>query len=44
MGLDADKWSGFAFGMGPDRMTMRKYGIKDIRQMWGNDLRFLKQF
>ena len=44
MGLDPDKWSGFAFGMGPDRMTMRKYGIRDIRQMWGNDLRFLKQF
>jgi len=44
MGLEPDKWSGFAFGMGPDRMTMQKYGIKDIRQMWGNDLRFLKQF
>jgi phenylalanyl-tRNA synthetase alpha chain len=44
MGLNPDEWSGFAFGMGPDRMTMRKYGIRDIRQMWGNDLRFLKQF
>lgn len=44
MGLDPNEYSGFAFGLGQDRMTMRKYGIKDIRQMWGNDLRFLRQF
>lgn len=44
MGLDPNKYSGFAFGFGPDRMTMKKYGIQDIRQLFGNDLRFLRQF
>ena len=43
-GYDPEKYSGFAFGMGPERITMLKYGIDDIRQFWGNDLRFLKQF
>jgi phenylalanyl-tRNA synthetase alpha chain len=43
-GYDPDRVSGFAFGMGPQRITMLKYGIDDIRQFWGNDLRFLKQF
>lgn len=43
-GIDPEKYSGFAFGMGIDRITMLKYGIKDIRQMFENDLRFLKQF
>ena len=43
-GIDSDKYSGFAFGMGIDRITMLKYGIKDIRQMFENDLRFLSQF
>ena len=43
-GIDAEKYSGFAFGMGIDRITMLKYGIKDIRQMFENDLRFLEQF
>ena len=37
-------WSGFAFGMGPERITMLKHGIQDIRYFWGNDLRFLQQF
>ena len=44
MGLDPDEWSGFAFGFGPDRMMLKKYGIRDIRQLFGSDLRFLRQF
>jgi phenylalanyl-tRNA synthetase alpha chain len=43
-GYDPDKVSGFAFGMGPQRITMLKYAIDDIRQFWKNDLRFLRQF
>jgi phenylalanyl-tRNA synthetase alpha chain len=43
-GYDPSEWSGFAFGMGPERITMLKHGINDIRYFWGNDLRFLNQF
>jgi phenylalanyl-tRNA synthetase alpha chain len=43
-GYDPQKYSGFAFGLGPERSTMLKYGIEDIRYFWGNDLRFLEQF
>lgn len=43
-GYDPDKVSGFAFGMGPERITMLRHGIEDIRYFWGNDLRFLEQF
>jgi phenylalanyl-tRNA synthetase alpha chain len=43
-GYDPRQWSGFAFGMGPERMTMNKHGIGDIRYFWANDLRFLEQF
>ncbi len=43
-GYDPTVWSGFAFGMGPERVTMLKHGIKDIRYFWRNDLRFLEQF
>jgi len=43
-GYNPSEWSGFAFGMGPERMTMLKHDIKDIRYFWGNDLRFLEQF
>ena len=43
-GYDPSEWSGFAFGMGPERITMLKHGIQDIRYFWGNDLRFLRQF
>lgn len=43
-GYDPDEWSGFAFGMGPERITMLKHGITDIRYFWGNDSRFLEQF
>ena len=43
-GYDPEKFSGFAFGMGPERITMLRHGIEDIRYFWGNDLRFLEQF
>ncbi|MCK9431712.1 MAG: phenylalanine--tRNA ligase subunit alpha [Candidatus Omnitrophica bacterium] len=42
--IDADKYSGFAFGMGVERIAMLKYGINDIRLFFENDLRFLRQF
>jgi len=41
---DTSKYSGFAFGLGVDRMAMLKYGIDDIRKFFENDLRFLRQF
>jgi phenylalanyl-tRNA synthetase alpha chain len=41
---DSDKYSGFAFGMGLERMAMLKYGVNDLRLFFENDLRFLKQF
>ncbi len=44
MGLDSKKYSGFAFGMGIDRLVMLKFGIEDIRQFYNNNLLFLKQF
>ena len=44
MGLDPTSYSGFAFGMGVDRLVMLKYGIEDIRLLRSGDLRFLKQF
>jgi phenylalanyl-tRNA synthetase alpha chain len=44
VGYDAEKVSGFAFGMGLERLTMLKYGIGDIRLFFDNDLRFLRQF
>ncbi|WP_027107787.1 phenylalanine--tRNA ligase subunit alpha [Lacticigenium naphthae] len=43
-GIDSTEYSGFAFGMGPDRIAMLKYGIDDIRHFYQNDLRFLEQF
>lgn len=43
-GYNPDVHSGFAFGMGPERIAMLKYGIEDIRYFWSNDLRFLQQF
>ena len=41
---DSEKWTGFAFGLGIERISMLKYGINDIRLFFENDLRFLKQF
>ena len=44
VGYPKDKYSGFAFGMGIERIAMLKYGINDIRLFFENDLRFLRQF
>ena len=44
VGYDTDKYSGFAFGMGIERIAMLKFGINDIRLFFENDIRFLKQF
>jgi phenylalanyl-tRNA synthetase alpha chain len=43
-GYDPKRYSGFAFGMGPERQLMLRYKINDIRYFWGNDVRFLEQF
>jgi phenylalanyl-tRNA synthetase alpha chain len=43
-GIDSNQFTGYAFGMGLDRMTMLKYGISDIRELFLNDVRFLSQF
>ncbi len=43
-GYDPRVYSGFAFGMGPERIAMLRHGIDDIRYFWSNDLRFLEQF
>jgi phenylalanyl-tRNA synthetase alpha chain len=44
VGYDPEEYTGFAFGMGPDRMAMVKYGIPDLRLFFEGDLRFLRQF
>ena len=43
-GIDSDKYLGFAFGMGPERLAMLRYGVSDMRHFVENDLRFLEQF
>src|SRR5690625_3059759 len=43
-GYDPEIYTGFAFGMGPDRIAMLKYGVDDIRQFYMNDIRFLQQY
>ena len=43
-GYDPEKYTGFAFGMGPERITMLRYRVEDIRYFWANDIRFLEQF
>ena len=43
-GIDRDSYSGFAFGMGVERLAMLRYGINDLRLNFDNDLRFLSQF
>jgi len=43
-GIDSGKYSGFAFGMGIDRITVSRYGISDLRTLFENDMRFLTQF
>ena len=44
LSIDSEKYFGYAFGMGIERMTMLKYGIDDIRLFFDNDNRFLNQF
>lgn len=44
VGYDPEKWTGFAFGLGIERVAMKRYGIGDIRWFYENDLRFLRQF
>lgn len=44
VGIDPERYLGFAFGMGPDRLTMLRYGINDLRLFYDGDLRFLRQF
>jgi phenylalanyl-tRNA synthetase alpha chain len=43
-GIDPERWSGFAFGFGIDRMAVMRHGIADLREMYTNDLRFIEQF
>jgi len=43
-GVDAERYTGWAFGMGPHRITMLRYGIPDIRLLYDGDVRFLEQF
>ncbi|MCJ7661498.1 MAG: phenylalanine--tRNA ligase subunit alpha, partial [Anaerolineales bacterium] len=43
-GYDPEKYTGFAFGMGPERITMLRYRVEDIRNFWAIDVRFLEQF
>ena len=43
-GIDPEQWSGFAFGLGLSRLVMLRYGIDDVRHLFGGDLRFLEQF
>ncbi len=43
VGYDPEEWTGYAFGLGPDRIAMIKYGIDDIRLFYENDLRFIKE-
>jgi phenylalanyl-tRNA synthetase alpha chain len=44
VGIDPDRYSGFAFGLGVERLCMRRFGITDIRDLYRNDVRFLRQF
>ena len=43
-GIDAEKYSGFAFGMGVERLAMLRYGVNDLRLFFDNEVQFLKQF
>jgi phenylalanyl-tRNA synthetase alpha chain len=43
-GYDPEEWSGYAFGMGPERIAMLLHGVDDIRYFFSNDVRFLEQF
>ena len=43
-GVDPEKYTGYAFGMGVERLAMLRYGVSDLRTFFENDLRFLRQF
>jgi phenylalanyl-tRNA synthetase alpha chain len=43
-GVDPAEFTGYAFGMGVERLTMLRYGVEDLRSFFENDLRFLEQF
>jgi phenylalanyl-tRNA synthetase alpha chain len=44
VGIDSDKYSGFAFGFGPERIATIKYGLGDLREFWRPNFKFLEQF
>ena len=44
VGIDTEEFSGYAFGLGVERLAMLRYGVTDLRQFFENDLRFLAQF
>jgi len=44
VGIDSERWTGFAFGLGVERLAMLRYGVNDLRMFYENDLRFLQQF
>jgi phenylalanyl-tRNA synthetase alpha chain len=44
VGVDSERYTGFAFGLGVERMAMLRYGVNDLRLFFENDLRFLQQF
>ena len=44
VGIDSERYTGYAFGMGAERLAMLRHGIDDIRLLYENDLRFLRQF
>lgn len=44
VGIDAERWQGFAFGLGVERLAMLRYGVDDLRLFFANDVRFLRQF
>jgi phenylalanyl-tRNA synthetase alpha chain len=44
VGIDDEQYTGYAFGMGVERLAMLRYGVNDLRLFFENDLRFLKQF
>jgi len=44
VGIDSERYTGFAFGLGVERLTMLRYGVNDLRLFYENDIRFLQQF
>jgi phenylalanyl-tRNA synthetase alpha chain len=44
LGIDSERYLGFAFGLGVERIAMLRYGVNDLRLFFENDLRFLRQF